>query len=186
MAEEKKITFGKIGNALKSVATDHIVTVAGDVFDEERQKYQSEVNTDLESKIEEEAEARELAITTEAQARTQNDQLLSQAIVAEQERAEAAEQVNAQAIDAVVAKNEEQDQKLSELGLKISRFLSVNELPKYQGQINPGGSYSSTISSTIHFIVVPINAGDTVTMRKNASLNFQYAYLADFSGQPAN
>lgn len=92
MAEEKKITFGKIGNALKSVATDHIVTVAGDVFDEERQKYQSEVNTDIEEKIKEETEARDLAINNEAQARTQNDQLLSQAIAAEQKRAEAAEQ----------------------------------------------------------------------------------------------
>lgn len=45
MAEEKKkITFGNIGNALKSVATDHITTVAGDVFDEERQQYQGEIN----------------------------------------------------------------------------------------------------------------------------------------------
>ena len=41
MAEEKKkITFGNIGNALKSVATDHITAVAGDVFEEERQQYQ--------------------------------------------------------------------------------------------------------------------------------------------------
>ena len=54
MAEnKKKITFGNIGNALKSVATDHITAVAGDVFDEERQKYQNEVNTDLETTDEE-------------------------------------------------------------------------------------------------------------------------------------
>ena len=53
MAEEKKkITFGNIGNALKSVATDHITTVAGDVFDEERQQYQGEINNIVGSYIE--------------------------------------------------------------------------------------------------------------------------------------
>lgn len=74
----------------------------------------------LQEKITSEAEARDLAINNEAQTRTQNDQLLSQAIVAEQERAEAAEQANATAINAAVAKNEEQDQKLSELESKTS------------------------------------------------------------------
>lgn len=72
MAEDKKnITFGKIGNALKSVAKDHITAVAGDVFDEERQKYQNEVTADLETKI-----------------------------AAERERAEAAEQANADLVNA--------------------------------------------------------------------------------------
>ena len=53
MAEEKKkITFGNIGNALKSVATDHITAVAGDVFDEERQQYQGEINDIVGSYIE--------------------------------------------------------------------------------------------------------------------------------------
>ena len=99
MAEEKKIATGYIGNALRSSASDHTTTFTDEVFDTERQKYQSEVNTDIEGKIEAEAEAR-----------MQNDQLLSQAIAAEQERAEAAEQANAQSIDAAVTKNEEQDQ----------------------------------------------------------------------------
>ena len=89
---EKKIATGYVGNALRSSAADHTTTFTDEVFDTERQKYQSEVNINLESKIKEEAESRELAITAEAQARTQNDQLLSQAIAAEQERAEAAEQ----------------------------------------------------------------------------------------------
>ena len=72
MAEEKKnITFGKIGNALRSAAKDHITAVAGDVFDEERQKYQNEVTADLETKI-----------------------------AAERERAEAAEQANADLVNA--------------------------------------------------------------------------------------
>lgn len=115
MAEEKKIATGYVGNALRSSAADHTTTFTDEVFDTERQKYQSEVNTDIERKIEEEAEARDLAINSEAQARTQNDQLLSQAIAAEQERAEAAEQANATAIDAAVTKNKEQDQKISEL-----------------------------------------------------------------------
>ena len=92
MAEEKNIARGYIGNALRSSAAEHTTTFTDEVFDTDRQKYQSEVNTDIESKIEEEAEARDLAINNETQARTQNDQLLSQAIAAEQERAEAAEQ----------------------------------------------------------------------------------------------
>ena len=99
MAEEKNIATGYIGNALRSSAADHTTTFTDEVFDTERQKYQSEVNTDIESKIEEEAKARDLAINNEAQTRTQNDQLLSQAIAAEQERAEAAEKTNAGAID---------------------------------------------------------------------------------------
>ena len=84
---DKKIATGYIGNALRSSAADHTTTFTDEVFDTERQKYQNEVTADLESKIEEEAEARDLAINSEAQARTQNDQLLSQAIAAEQERA---------------------------------------------------------------------------------------------------
>ena len=77
MAEEKKkITFGNIGNALKSVATDHITAVAGDVFDEERQKYQNEVNTDLET----------------------TDNEIKADLEAETARAKAAEEANATAI----------------------------------------------------------------------------------------
>lgn len=41
---EKKIIKGKIGNAITSVAEDHIVVVSEDVFDEKHQKYQSEIN----------------------------------------------------------------------------------------------------------------------------------------------
>ena len=75
MAEEKKkITFGNIGNALKSVATDHITAVAGDVFDEERQKYQNEVNTDLETtdnEIKADLEAESARATAAEEANTQ-------------------------------------------------------------------------------------------------------------------
>lgn len=120
---EKKIATGYIGNALRSSAADHTTTFTDEVFDTERQKYQSEVNTNIESKIEAEAEARDLAINAETQARTQNDQLLSQAIAAEQERAEAAEEANASAIDAAVTKNEEQDQKLSKLESETSNKI---------------------------------------------------------------
>lgn len=69
MAEEKKIATGYVGNALRSSAADHTTTFSDEVFDTERQKYQSEVNIDIEGKI-----------------------------VTEQERAEAAEQANAQGI----------------------------------------------------------------------------------------
>ena len=40
----KKIIKGKIGNAITSVAEDHIVVVSDDVFDEKHQMYQSEIN----------------------------------------------------------------------------------------------------------------------------------------------
>ena len=40
----KKIIKGKIGNAITSVAEDHIVVVSYDVFDEKHQKDQSEIN----------------------------------------------------------------------------------------------------------------------------------------------
>ena len=52
MAEEKEIATGYIGNALRSSAADHTTTFADEVFDTDRQKYQSEVNTDIEGKIE--------------------------------------------------------------------------------------------------------------------------------------
>ena len=70
MAEEKKIATGYIGNALRSTAADHTTTFADEIFYTERQKYQNEVNTDLETKIE-----------------------------AEKTRATAAEQANAKAIN---------------------------------------------------------------------------------------
>lgn len=49
MAEEKKIATGYIGNALRSAADNHTTTFADEIFDTERQKYQNEVNTDLET-----------------------------------------------------------------------------------------------------------------------------------------
>ena len=49
MAEEKNIATGQIGNALRSTAADHTTTFADEIFDTERQKYQNEVNTDLET-----------------------------------------------------------------------------------------------------------------------------------------
>ena len=52
MAEEKKITTGYIGNALRSAANDHTTTFADEVFDTEKQKYQSDINEDLEQAIE--------------------------------------------------------------------------------------------------------------------------------------
>lgn len=51
MAEEKNIATGYIGNALRSTAADHVTTFADEIFDTKRQKYQSDVNTDLEVEI---------------------------------------------------------------------------------------------------------------------------------------
>lgn len=95
MAEEKKISTGYIGNALRSSAADHTTTFADEVFDTERQRYQSEVNTDIEERIEAEAQANTLAISNEATARGKADKELNDAIVTEKERAEAAEKANA-------------------------------------------------------------------------------------------
>lgn len=41
------IKKGKIGNALESVAPDHVIAVAADVFDETLNKYQSELNQQI-------------------------------------------------------------------------------------------------------------------------------------------
>lgn len=46
--ENRNIVKGQIGNALQSVAPDHIIAVSEDVFSEERQQYQNEVNKSLE------------------------------------------------------------------------------------------------------------------------------------------
>lgn len=88
MAEEKKnIKFGQIGNALRSAASDHVTAVASDIFDEGSQKYQNAINAELDT-----------SIKSEAQARTENDRLLSRAISEELDRAMAAEQANATSI----------------------------------------------------------------------------------------
>ena len=39
-----EIAKGKIGNALTSTAKDHVVAVANDLYDEDLNKYQSELN----------------------------------------------------------------------------------------------------------------------------------------------
>lgn len=46
-----KISKGAIANALTSKAPNHIIAVAADVFDENLQKYQSEINEDVESRV---------------------------------------------------------------------------------------------------------------------------------------
>ena len=56
MEEEKKIATGYIGNALRSSAADHTTTFTDEIFDTERQKYQNEVNTDLEQAVNYEAQ----------------------------------------------------------------------------------------------------------------------------------
>lgn len=53
----KNIVKANIGNALHSVAEDHISVVATDVFDERTQKYQSEVNEEQETEIKENKDA---------------------------------------------------------------------------------------------------------------------------------
>ena len=78
MAEEKKIATGYIGNALRSAADNHTTTFADEIFDTERQKYQNEVNTDLDN----------------------TDNEIKADLEAETARATAAEQANATAIEA--------------------------------------------------------------------------------------
>lgn len=41
------ISFGKIANALKSTAADHVLGVANDIYDETLQKYQSDINASI-------------------------------------------------------------------------------------------------------------------------------------------
>lgn len=51
MTKKINTAIGHIGNALRSVAEDHITSFAEDTFDEERQKYQSEINTEHEKSL---------------------------------------------------------------------------------------------------------------------------------------
>lgn len=51
MAEKLNTAIGYIGNALRSAAKDHITSFAEDSFDEGRQKYQSEINTEHEESL---------------------------------------------------------------------------------------------------------------------------------------
>lgn len=51
MAEKLNPAVGYIGNALRSVAEDHITSFAEDTFDEGRQEYQSEINTEHEESL---------------------------------------------------------------------------------------------------------------------------------------
>ena len=51
MAEKLKIAKGNIGNALHSIAKDHVTTFVDEVFDEDNQKYQSEINDELDKKL---------------------------------------------------------------------------------------------------------------------------------------
>lgn len=44
---DSNIKKGKIGNALESVAPDHVVAVANDIYDETLRKYQSELNQQI-------------------------------------------------------------------------------------------------------------------------------------------
>ena len=51
MAEKLKIAKGNIGNALHSIAKDHVTTFVDEVFDEDNQKYQSDINEELDKKL---------------------------------------------------------------------------------------------------------------------------------------
>ena len=51
MAEKLKIAKGNIGNALHSTAKDHVTTFVDEVFDEDKQKYQSDINYELDKKL---------------------------------------------------------------------------------------------------------------------------------------
>lgn len=51
MAEKLNPAIGKIGNAIRSVAEDHITSFAEDTFDEGRQEYQSDINSKHEESL---------------------------------------------------------------------------------------------------------------------------------------
>ena len=45
------ISKANIGNALTSVAPDHVVAVANDIYDETLDKYQSDINAELDERV---------------------------------------------------------------------------------------------------------------------------------------
>ena len=182
MAEKKNIATGYIGNALRSSAADHTTTFTDEVFDTERQKYQSEVNTDIEEKITSEAEARDLAINSEAQARTQNDQLLSQAIAAEQERAEAAEKTNADAIDTLGLNISELSQEVNLLSAGINgENINIDALDIVSAFPNDSGdTYVWYIGgSTFLGTFIKMQGGIKLSIKGNASETTSYCFVKE-------
>lgn len=97
MAEEKKIATGYIGNALRSAADNHTTTFADEVFDTERQKYQNEVNTELET----------------------TDNEIKADLEAETARAKTVEEANAQAIA-------ERKAEINDINVRIDDIVSYN------------------------------------------------------------
>lgn len=144
MAEEKKIATGYIGNALRSTAADHTTTFTDEIFDTERQKYQNEVNT-----------------------------VLEQAITDEVARAQEAELANTTAIESVVVKNEEQDQKLSELEKELGLVSSF----VVRGRSILSGNWQNKQTDSCY--VIPIHDGDIIEF-KNSS-NGYYGCLGSYS-----
>lgn len=51
MADKLNPAIGYIGNALRSIAKDHITGFTEDTYDEGRQKYQSDINTEHEESL---------------------------------------------------------------------------------------------------------------------------------------
>lgn len=51
MADKLNPAVGYIGNALRSVAKEHITGFTEDTFDDGRQKYQSDINTEHEESL---------------------------------------------------------------------------------------------------------------------------------------
>lgn len=60
MAERKNITKGDIANALHSTAADHVTAVAEDVFDENLQEYQSDINSTHKQELAKKANAEDV------------------------------------------------------------------------------------------------------------------------------
>ena len=60
MTKRKKITKGDIANAIHSTAADHVTAVAEDVFDENLQEYQSDINSTHKQELAKKANAEDV------------------------------------------------------------------------------------------------------------------------------
>ncbi len=196
MAEDKKIATGHIGNALRSTAADHTTTFADEVFDTERQRYQNEVNTDLEQSIEAETARAEAAEEANAQAIEDETARATTAEAAETARATAEEarlqdeidntNNNLNSLDDKVNLNQGQ---LTELENKVEGLIidSVEKKTFKQGQtlftttkVSPSQRFCVAIpdnSTNERFDVIVYAGGSYITLGKiTDSIEHWYDY----------
>lgn len=123
MTERKNITKGDIANALHSTAADHVTAVAEDVFDENLQAYQSDINSTHKEELAKKANSADVTSKFTEEADRVNGELAKKAN---------AEDVN---------------NSMQELDKKLNRNLLAIEFDDETGDLNAILGQDTTIKS---------------------------------------